>query len=158
MSLPCQKDLQNARPVAESYAIGKPSAVECIERVASNLNETGVPIAMAQSSVDMECVQSISGSPTPPAVLQFPKQGSYPLNGQNLERRDTISPKRKKNVSGIIGCQLCSQDFMLVSLEIHSLGLPGFHLSYQMLVMVLRFTSRKICDGGSIPMPPNSSS
>ena len=51
----------------------KPSAVECIEHVASNLNVTGVPIAMAQSSVDMECVQSIPGSPTPPVVLQFQK-------------------------------------------------------------------------------------
>lgn len=100
MSLPCQKDLQNARPVAESYAIGKPSAVECIERVASNLNETGVPIAMAQSSVDMECVQSISGSPTPPAVLQFPKtrklsfERSEPRNRTLLQKRQFFHSHR----------------------------------------------------------------
>lgn len=100
MSLPCQKDLQNARPVAESYAIGKPSAVECIEHVASNLNETGVPIAMAQSSVDMECVQSISGSPTPPAVLQFPKtrklsfERSEPRNRTLLQKRQFFHSHR----------------------------------------------------------------
>lgn len=100
MSLPCQKDLQNARPVAESYAIGKPSAVECIEHVASNLNETGVPIAMAQSSVDMECVQSISGSPTPPAVLQFPKtrklsfERSEPRNRALLQKRQFFHSHR----------------------------------------------------------------
>lgn len=71
--LPCRNDLQNARTIAESYAISKPNAVESIERVVSNLNMTGVPIAMAQSSMDMDCVQSTSESPMAPVALQFPK-------------------------------------------------------------------------------------
>lgn len=88
MPLPCQKDFQNGRPIVESYAIGKPSAIECIERVASSLNVTGVPIAMAQSSVDIECVQSISGSPTPPVALQFPK--TKKLSSERLEPRKYV--------------------------------------------------------------------
>lgn len=39
-----------------------PGAAGCIERVASSSNVPGVSIAMAQSSVDPECVKIVSAS------------------------------------------------------------------------------------------------
>lgn len=56
---------------------GKTSGVnvaDCIERVASSFTGPGVPICMAQSSVDPECVKSLSGSDAVvPAMLHVVK-------------------------------------------------------------------------------------
>lgn len=66
-SFPCVKEMHNGR-IGGNYGPDYPGAAGCIERVASSSNVPGVSIAMAQSSVDPECIKSVSGSdPAVPA-------------------------------------------------------------------------------------------
>ncbi|WCJ25807.1 Polycomb group protein VERNALIZATION 2 [Euphorbia peplus] len=53
-----EKDLQNLRHGAENFVACYPNGTELMERVASSSNIPGVSIAMAQSSVDSECIKS----------------------------------------------------------------------------------------------------
>ncbi|KAK9275790.1 hypothetical protein L1049_023059 [Liquidambar formosana] len=79
-----KKDLQNGRNGVENCDPDSPSGTDSIERVASSFNITGVSIAIAQSSVDPECVQSVSGrDPTPPTMPQCAKTRKL-----SLERSD----------------------------------------------------------------------
>lgn len=61
------------------------NGADCIEGVASSFNGPGVPIAMAQSSMDPECVKSLSGSDAvAPAMLHVVKSRKL-----STERSDT---------------------------------------------------------------------
>ncbi|XP_065857193.1 polycomb group protein EMBRYONIC FLOWER 2-like [Euphorbia lathyris] len=53
-----EKDLHNSRHGAENSGAYYPNGTELMERVASSSNIPGVSIAMAQSSVDFECIKS----------------------------------------------------------------------------------------------------
>ncbi|KAK3224981.1 hypothetical protein Dsin_004843 [Dipteronia sinensis] len=64
---PSEKRLQNGRDVTKNHGF---DTAECIERVASSFNVPGVSIAMAQSSVDPECVKSVAGSDAAVPALQ----------------------------------------------------------------------------------------
>ena len=66
-SFPSEKRLQNGRDVTKNHGF---DTEECIERVASSFNVPGVSIAMAQSSVDPECVKSVAGSDAAVPALQ----------------------------------------------------------------------------------------
>ncbi|KAK7859844.1 polycomb group protein embryonic flower 2 [Quercus suber] len=67
-SFPSDEDMQNGRVGGGNYGPDYPSAIGCIERVASSSNVPGVSIATAQSSVDPEFVKSLSVSdPAVPA-------------------------------------------------------------------------------------------
>lgn len=68
---PCARKLPNGRDGGITTGF---NGADCIEHVASSFNGPGVPIAMAQSSVDPECVKSISGSDAlAPAMLHVVK-------------------------------------------------------------------------------------
>ncbi|XP_057970843.1 polycomb group protein EMBRYONIC FLOWER 2 isoform X1 [Malania oleifera] len=76
-------------------------AIDCAEYVASSANGTGVSIATAQSFVDPECVQSLSGGNfTPHAMLQFAKtrklsvERSDPRNRVLLQKRQFFHSHR----------------------------------------------------------------
>lgn len=56
-----------------------PSSMECIERVGSSSNVPGITIAMAQSSLDLDCAKLLSGSdPAPPTKTRKTVERSDP--------------------------------------------------------------------------------
>ncbi|XP_044476998.1 polycomb group protein EMBRYONIC FLOWER 2-like isoform X2 [Mangifera indica] len=80
------KKLQNGR---DANQISGFDVAESIERVASSFNVPGVSIAMAQSSVDHECVKSLSGSEaTAPAILHVVK--SRKLTTERSDPRNRV--------------------------------------------------------------------
>ncbi|XP_030946936.1 polycomb group protein EMBRYONIC FLOWER 2-like isoform X2 [Quercus lobata] len=81
-SFPSDEDMQNGRVGGGNYGPDYPSAIGCIERVASSSNVPGVSIATAQSSVDPEFVKSLSVSD--PAVPAKARK-------LNVERSDSRS-------------------------------------------------------------------
>ncbi|KAL5748408.1 hypothetical protein ACOSQ2_025705 [Xanthoceras sorbifolium] len=90
-SFPSEKSLPNGRDITKNHGF---DTAECIERVASSFNVPGVSIAMAQSSVDPECVKSLAGNDaTVPALQHIVKsrklttERSDPRNRALLHKR-----------------------------------------------------------------------
>ncbi|KAG2676322.1 hypothetical protein I3760_12G047700 [Carya illinoinensis] len=94
-SFPSVKEMHNGR-VGGNYVPDYPGAAGCIERVASSSNVPGVSIAMAQSSVDPECVKSVSGSdPAVPAkARKSSAERSDPRNRVLLQKRQFFHSHR----------------------------------------------------------------
>lgn len=61
-SSPSEKNMQNVRHGREYNDPDCSSLIKCIERVASSSNVPGVTIAMAQSSMDVDCAKPLPGS------------------------------------------------------------------------------------------------
>ncbi|XP_048320068.2 polycomb group protein EMF2B isoform X2 [Ziziphus jujuba] len=84
----CEKNMQSGRHGQENNDRDCPSSMECIERVGSSSNVPGITIAMAQSSMDLDCAKPLSGSdPAPPAKTKKTIERSDPRNRVLLQKR-----------------------------------------------------------------------
>ncbi|KAH7514237.1 hypothetical protein FEM48_Zijuj11G0067400 [Ziziphus jujuba var. spinosa] len=80
--------MQSGRHGQENNDRDCPSSMECIERVGSSSNVPGITIAMAQSSMDLDCAKPLSGSdPAPPAKTKKTIERSDPRNRVLLQKR-----------------------------------------------------------------------
>ncbi|PON64595.1 Polycomb protein, VEFS-Box [Parasponia andersonii] len=86
---PGEKAMQNGRHGRENYGPDFPSSTECIERVASSSNDLGITIAMAQTSLDLDCVKPLSGSdpPLPSKTKKITLERSDPKSRVLLHKR-----------------------------------------------------------------------
>ncbi|KAK6935115.1 hypothetical protein RJ641_035270 [Dillenia turbinata] len=80
------KDLQSTRRGTKNRTNYDPTNTECIEHIGSSFNVTGAAIAMAQSSLEPECVQSAFESDPSPSMPHFAKSRK-----SSFERPDTKS-------------------------------------------------------------------
>ncbi|KAF9611334.1 hypothetical protein IFM89_030123 [Coptis chinensis] len=90
-----ENDMWNGSHTAESNGATDASLAECVERVPSSPNFTGVSTATAQSSADPECLPLASGSNLgPPAMLQFAK--TRKLSAERSDPRNRILLQKRQ--------------------------------------------------------------